>query len=91
MQKPMTSGSRTLLAPAQPPDSGEPRSAAPLDSAITVLPAASGVEYQNGAQLVKRGPVTGDPDHLRASLAQDRSDAPAEASAGPGDQRRRPG
>jgi hypothetical protein len=26
------------LGPAQPPDSGEPRSAAPLDSVITLLP-----------------------------------------------------
>src|SRR5215472_4942822 len=38
------------LAPAYPPDSGEPRSGAPLDSVITVLPGASGASSASRVQ-----------------------------------------
>src|SRR5580658_8808565 len=38
------------LAPAYPPDSGEPNSAAPLDSVTTVLPGASGASSASRAQ-----------------------------------------
>ena len=144
------------LAPAYPPDSGEPRSAAPLDKEITTLPGASGassasrvqpnacrtstcqlrpnvsqvccwigrgsgggarVQHQDagpagvdeppghvrvggvgghrgeraadfGAQLVQRAAVAGHPGDLRARPGQGGGDAPAEAPAGPGDQRR---
>ena len=39
------------LAPAYPPDSGEPRSAAPLDSVTTVLPGASGASSASRVKL----------------------------------------
>ena len=38
------------LAPAYPPDSGEPNTAAPLDSVITVLPGASGASSASRVQ-----------------------------------------
>src|SRR5437899_167085 len=38
------------LAPAYPPDSGEPRSAAPLDNEITMLPGASGASSASRVQ-----------------------------------------
>src|SRR6266550_764244 len=38
------------LAPAYPPDSGEPRSAAPLDSVITMLLGASGASSASRVQ-----------------------------------------
>src|SRR5215472_15765384 len=140
------------FAPAYPPDSGDPNSAAPLDSAITALPGASGassasrvqwntcatsvsqlrlkvchvwcldrprqrggagVEHQNAravgvgelpghgrvggidryrgegfaefcAQFFQQGAIAGDPDDLRARLAQGGGDATAEAPAGAG-------
>jgi hypothetical protein len=39
------------LAPAYPPDSGEPRRAAPLDSAMTVLPGARGASSASRVKL----------------------------------------
>ena len=38
------------LAPAYPPESGEPKSAAPLDSVTTVLPGASGASSASRVQ-----------------------------------------
>src|ERR1035438_2126590 len=46
---------------------------------------------QLSAQFLQRAAVAGDPDDMGAGAAQCGGDTPAEAPAGPGDQRRRPG
>ena len=55
------------LAPAYPPDSGEPRSAAPLDKEITMLPGASGA---SSASLVQPNACRTSTSQLRPNVSQ---------------------
>ena len=76
------------LAPAYPPDSGEPFSAAPLDSVITVLPGASGASSASRVQWNACATSTSqfwlNVSHVWCCIGRDSGVAPALSTSTPG-------